>query len=760
MQFHKRHRAAFVNFLRAKVARINGDPVVDADPYHILIDPSSCCPLRCAMCVDPENPGRRLRPPVIMSPALYESMLDELGENLFMLSLYNWGEPLLNPDLARFIERAKRDDIFVDINTNLALKLDDADLESLLRSGVDNIVVSIDGFSQESYGTYRIGGSFDLARENITRLAALRDRIRPSAAITWKFLVFRFNEHEINPAERYCRDLGVAFARKEAIIDLDVHPEWLPSHRLDDRGRPHGGWPFRRSVPPELKAAGREATCAWHYCYSCVNADGSVSPCCAVAEPENDFGNVVPGEIPFADVWNGEPFRKSRAILAGRREGERSGPDPFCARCPFPFLKDLSTGIDSFIISRFQAIHAAADPCLAGAFARLAGGDGFREYVAANPSLWDVPVPARKNAPPPPAHRGAAIPRVICGRGTCAVCGAETDFTLKRAGFSLRETACGSCGSSRRNRDLAAGILETYGLDPSGSLASHLPALSRLAIFEAQADGPVHRVLRHLPGYRSAEFLDGVPRGASNAAGIRCEDLERLTFPGGSFDLVITQDVFEHVARPEAAFREIARILKPGGCHLFTVPLHEGRATRTRVRPAGDGVEHLVPPVYHGDPLRSSGSLVFTDFGDDLPALLEPLGFATGTICRETFYSPGEIPWIDGPESHARYMEFRRRGELLSCLRYNSVVFRSVRRAPDPECSPGDPSARDRAEGETSLRFREAMEILVHEPVGVNDLVLAGEICRLAGEIALSEKFFAKACAPPVVPSRNNRSPR
>lgn len=279
-----------------------------------------------------------------------------------------------------------------------------------------------------------------------------------------------------------------------------------------------------------------------------------------------------------------------------------------------------------------------------------------------------------------PAKRESATPRVVCGSGKCAVCGAETEFTLKKTGLSLRESACGSCGGSRRNRDLSAGILRTYGLDPSGSLASHLPALTPLAIFEAQAEGPIHRVLRRLPGYRCAEFLDGISPGEMNSAGVRCEDLERLTFADGSFDLVVTQDVFEHVPRPEAAFREIARVLKPGGCHIFTVPLHEGRSTRTRVRPDGGPMERPLPPVHHGDPLRSSGSLVFTDFGDDVPALLEPLGFDTEVICRKTFYSPGELPWIESPESHARYLECRRRGELLSCLRYNSVVFRSTRR--------------------------------------------------------------------------------
>jgi len=658
VRFRKNNIGAYVNFLKAKLSRMSGGAVAGASPYHILIDPSSACHLRCAMCMDPEDPGRRIRPSRLMAPELYESLIEELGDNLFMLSLYNWGEPLLNPHLNSFIRRAREKAIYVDINTSLSLEMSEGDLEAFLSTGIDNVVVSIDGFSQRTYGMYRIGGSFDLARDNIVRLARIRDRIRSCAEITWKFLVFRFNEHEAPLAERFCGEHGITFARKDAVIDLRAHPEWLPSHRLGEVSLPNGGWPFRRSVPPLLADIGREATCAWHYCYSVVNPDGTVSPCCAVTDPKDDHGKVVPGRTTFMDVWNGEMFRRSRRSLASGAGGDGTGRSPVCARCPYPFLKDLSTGIDRFIVSRFREIHAADHPDLAEAFAFVSG-----------PA--QSPVPSRSD--------GRRL-RSVHGRGTCSVCGAETEFTLKKAGFSLREAACAACGATRRNRDLAAAILETFGLDARGSLAGQLEGLSRLSIFEAQAGGPIHRVLARLPGYVAAEYIDGVALGGRDASGVRSEDLERLTFADGSFDLVITQDVFEHVARPLDAFREIARVLVPGGCHIFTVPLHEGRRTVTRAAVKGDWKEHLLPPVYHGDPLRSSGCLVFTDFGDDLPDLLAPLGFDTGVVRRSAFYATDELPRIDDPASHARYEEFRRRGELLACLRYNSVVFRSVRK--------------------------------------------------------------------------------
>jgi SAM-dependent methyltransferase len=101
--------------------------------------------------------------------------------------------------------------------------------------------------------------------------------------------------------------------------------------------------------------------------------------------------------------------------------------------------------------------------------------------------------------------------------------------------------------------------------------------------------------------------------------GIRCEDLQDLTFADASLDVVVTQDVLEHIPDPARAFREVARVLRPGGLHVFTVPIYPGRATRVRVRVGVDGrLEHLEPPDYHLDPASPEGSLVIREWGYDI----------------------------------------------------------------------------------------------------------------------------------------------
>src|SRR5512138_3219348 len=114
MKFTKKNMNAYGNFILGRYARLTGTTDSRALPVYLFADPSSACNLRCAMCVDDEEGSGRKRPPAIMKPDVFESLVQDVGETLFMISLYNWGEPLLNRELPRFIARAKEFDIHVD----------------------------------------------------------------------------------------------------------------------------------------------------------------------------------------------------------------------------------------------------------------------------------------------------------------------------------------------------------------------------------------------------------------------------------------------------------------------------------------------------------------------------------------------------------------------------------------------------------------------------------------------------------------------
>lgn len=152
-------------------------------------------------------------------------------------------------------------------------------------------------------------------------------------------------------------------------------------------------------------------------------------------------------------------------------------------------------------------------------------------------------------------------------------------------------------------------------------LQARFPAWRTLTIHESSPvnRGASKRFRQDCRRYIASQLFAGQPLGAM-VGDHRCEDLERLTFEDSSIDLHITQDVFEHVLRPEAAFAEIARTLKPGGAHIFTAPLvNKERATTRRVAVNADGaLTHLAPPAWHGNPVDPNGSLVTIDWGFDI----------------------------------------------------------------------------------------------------------------------------------------------
>ena len=381
MRFQKTNRKAYLNYLRAQYEAMTGAVLVQSYPYILNLDPASVCQLRCPTCpTGVENESRRMRDPLMfreramMNTDFFDALLDEIGEYLFLIMLYNWGEPLLNRHLPAFIRKAKEYQICIEIHTNLSLRMDDARLENLLSSGVDVIAASLDGFTQETYQTYRRGGNFELAKTNIERLAAMRDRLGLKTEIVWNFLVFRFNEHEIDAVRRYCDQIGITFNRREAFI---TNPDWLPSYRQNEAEA------LKNPIPPQSKPANLEvyrqhSSCAWHYRYSVINANGSVSPCCVPWEQTHDFGVLRPGTVSFRDVWNNPQYRRSRSAFAEKPIPGLEKVDSLCLRCPYgPIVQNLYTHLNTEVNAQFYRVFKTRDPLLKHAIRRLSSPESF-----------------------------------------------------------------------------------------------------------------------------------------------------------------------------------------------------------------------------------------------------------------------------------------------------------------------------------------------------------------------------------------------
>lgn len=170
-------------------------------------------------------------------------------------------------------------------------------------------------------------------------------------------------------------------------------------------------------------------------------------------------------------------------------------------------------------------------------------------------------------------------------------------------------------------------------------LERRVPKFAQLRICELAARGPffesLQRKTRTAGGsLHSSEFWDDVAPGDSRD-GVQCQDVERLTYEDGSFDVCTSTEVFEHVPDDLRGFRELYRVLAPGGHLIFTVPMHEADATVERAERGPDGVQLLLPATYHDDQIRGTGRvLVFRDYGRDIVDRLGECGFSGTELIR------------------------------------------------------------------------------------------------------------------------------
>ncbi len=200
----------------------------------------------------------------------------------------------------------------------------------------------------------------------------------------------------------------------------------------------------------------------------------------------------------------------------------------------------------------------------------------------------------------------------------------------------LNTLDCSWCLSKFRVRAAAQEVLKQFEPVSIKNLVGELRLGTRTAsILQTGVTGGVFTDAG-IPGVTFTEFLPDVPRGEQRG-NVRSENLEHLTFADGSFDLVISLDVFEHIYDPWQAFKEVYRVLRPGGCAVITVPMDKEK-TETSRRYDSVTRTHLLPALYHLDPLQASGVLVVTDFGLDITTQLANYGIPASLMSYPTKY--------------------------------------------------------------------------------------------------------------------------
>jgi MoaA/NifB/PqqE/SkfB family radical SAM enzyme len=372
---------AYLNVLKLRVNMALKREAISSYPVAAFIEPNLYCNLQCPAC--PTGLRLGLRPTVSIEEELFKATIDDIGDYVFQLYMYNWGEPLLHKRTPEMIAYAKKKEISILLSTNLSIKLTDDYLDRLVLSGLDRMLVSIDGATQDSYAKYRRNGNLELVRENMMRIQRAKQRLgRQTPTLVWQFLVFKHNEHEIEQARALHKDWGAdEFIVCGAEMPMEPHNEGFEPSTIPAYNIYHPDHPFQKESERQITG---DRACAWLYGVFVLNPNGRVAPCCATPSEKLDFGEYHKGD--FFTVWNNETFRRARRMFtpAPRRQRPQltaqqkkdiskridgmalrvvdqvSEDKLICHKCPIPYLQNYTDPIiaDVAAAQRRGAAHA------------------------------------------------------------------------------------------------------------------------------------------------------------------------------------------------------------------------------------------------------------------------------------------------------------------------------------------------------------------------------------------------------------------
>jgi radical SAM protein with 4Fe4S-binding SPASM domain len=291
-----------LNYLAARMSR-GRDRAARGMPTRLVIEPSSICNLKCAIC--PHGRGDLKRAKVIMPFDMYRTVTDEAARYLFGITFAGMGEPLLNPDLARMIAHAHGRGIYTQVFTNL-LPLNRPAAEGLVRAGLDRIIISLDSATPETYSKMKSLDGFDRLTANWALLRSCRADLKKSLPrISVSFVATKYNKDEIPEAEKIARRIGCEefFVKSVNLCNAGQGPASFSSSDLPVAG--HNRYDFNK--------AGRNARplCPWVWNSSMIYANGDVGPCCFDTAAENVLGNITRHTL--GEIWNGRAFQDFRA---------------------------------------------------------------------------------------------------------------------------------------------------------------------------------------------------------------------------------------------------------------------------------------------------------------------------------------------------------------------------------------------------------------------------------------------------------------
>jgi radical SAM protein with 4Fe4S-binding SPASM domain len=302
------------------VSKWTKKPVQWGMPVSISFEPTTSCNLRCPEC--PSGLRAFSRPTGMLQKDFFTETIDDLSKDLSYLVFYFQGEPFLNPEFLSMVKYAAEKKIYTATSTN-AHYLKDEIAKRTVESGLDRLIISIDGTTQETYEQYRVGGNLSKVLEGAANIVKWKRELKSKTPfVIFQFLVVKHNEHQVEDVKRLAKEVGVddVWLKTAQVYDYKNDPNNLiPENKKYSR--------YQKGKNGEMEFKGNNANHCWRLWHDpVITWDGAVVPCCFDKDAVHKLGSLR--EESFASLWKNNNYRRFRAdVLKSRRNID------ICANC-------------------------------------------------------------------------------------------------------------------------------------------------------------------------------------------------------------------------------------------------------------------------------------------------------------------------------------------------------------------------------------------------------------------------------------------
>ncbi len=302
------------------VSRAIKRPVQWGLPLSISFEPTTSCNLRCPEC--PSGLRQFTRPTGMLKKDFFRETIDDIYKDILYLIFYFQGEPFLNKDFLEMVKYASVKGIYTATSTN-AHYLTDEVARKTVESGLDRLIISIDGTTQEVYKQYRIGGNIDKVIEGAKNIVKWKRQLKSKTPfVFFQFLVVKPNEHQVEEIKKLAKEVGVDEVRFKTaqVYDYENDPNQLiPVNENFSR--------YKKNKEGKTVSKNKLANHCWKlWQANVITWDGLVVPCCFDKDASHQLGNIKMQS--FKEIWQNDNYKQFRKELMTSRKNI-----DICANC-------------------------------------------------------------------------------------------------------------------------------------------------------------------------------------------------------------------------------------------------------------------------------------------------------------------------------------------------------------------------------------------------------------------------------------------